>query len=343
MLGDDASLEPLKTLLIERTEGNPFFLEESVRTLVESQVLVGGPGTYRLVQALPSIQVPATVQAVLAARIDRLPQDDKRLLQTASVIGTEVPFSLLRTIADVPDDALHNGLIHLQTAEFLYETSLFPERIYTFKHALTHEVAYDSLLQERRRVLQARIVEALESLSGDRLDDLVERLAHHASRGQAWDKALVYCRQAGRKASARAASHEAISYLENALQALQHIPESRETLAQTIDLRFDLRREFLALSSFDQIHELLRTTEQLAETLGDPRRQGRVLLYLTGYYRINGNYDQAIEAGQRALVIAEAQDDLSLKVETWLYVAGTLYSGILWAGHGCHPTSSDSA
>ncbi len=139
-------------------------------------------------------------------------------------------------------------------------------------------------------------------------------------------KALVYCRQAGRKASARAASHEAISYLENALQALQHIPESRETLAQAIDLRFDLRREFLALSAFDQIHELLRTTEQLAETLGDPRRQGRVLLYLTGYYRINGNYDQAIEAGQRALVIAEAQDDLSLKVETWLYVAGTLYS-----------------
>ncbi len=187
LLGDDASLEPLKTLLIERTEGNPFFLEERVRTLVESQVLVGRPGTYRLVQALPYIQVPATVQAVLAARIDRLPQDDKRLLQTASVIGTEVPFSLLRTIADVPDDALHNGLIHLQTAEFLYETSLFPERIYTFKHALTHEVAYDSLLQERRRVLHARIVEALESLSGDRLDDLVERLAHHASRGQAWD------------------------------------------------------------------------------------------------------------------------------------------------------------
>jgi predicted ATPase len=158
LLGDDASLEPLKTLLIERTEGNPFFLEESVRTLVETQVLAGEPGKYRLAQDVPSIQVPATVQAILAARIDRLPQDEKNLLQTVSVIGTEVPFSLLQAIAEVPEDTLYRGLTHLQASEFLYETSLFPERILTFKHALTHEVAYGSLLQEQRRPLHARIV-----------------------------------------------------------------------------------------------------------------------------------------------------------------------------------------
>ena len=112
--------------------------------------------------------MPATVQAVLAARIDRLPPEEKRLLQTAAVIGTEVPLPLLQAIAELPEEALHRGLAHLQAAEFLYETSLFPEREYTFKHALTHEVAYGSLLQERRRTLHARIVEALEALTGDR-------------------------------------------------------------------------------------------------------------------------------------------------------------------------------
>ena len=151
LLGDDPSLAPLTQLLITRTEGNPFFLEESVRTLVETGVLVGEPGAYRLAQALPTIQVPATVQAVLAARIDRLPPEEKRLLQTAAVIGTEVPLALLQAIAELPEEALHRGLAHLQAAEFLYETRLFPEHDYTFKHALTHEVAYGSLLQERRR------------------------------------------------------------------------------------------------------------------------------------------------------------------------------------------------
>jgi len=126
LLGDDPSLVPLKPLLIARTEGNPFFLEESVRTLVETEVLVGDPGVYRLAQALLTIQVPATVQAVLAARIDRLPPEDKWLLQTAAVVGTEVPVPLLQAIADMPEAVLHRGLTHLQAAEFLYETRLFP-------------------------------------------------------------------------------------------------------------------------------------------------------------------------------------------------------------------------
>jgi predicted ATPase len=203
LVGDDPSLAPLTRLLIARTEGNPFFLEESVRTLVETGALVGVPGAYRLAQSLPTIQVPATVQAVLAARIDRLSPEDKRLLQTAAVIGTEVPFPLLQAMGEVPAEALHRGLDHLQAAEFLDETRLFPEREYTFKHALTHEVAYGGLLQERRRVLHGRIVETMEGLAGEGLDEQVERLAHHALRGEVWAKALVYCQQAGEKALAR--------------------------------------------------------------------------------------------------------------------------------------------
>src|SRR5712691_2681507 len=169
LLGDDAGLEPLKQRVIERTQGNPFFLEESVQTLVETQVLVGERGAYRLARALPSIQVPATVQAVLAARIDRLPPEEKSLLQTAAVIGTEVPLALLQAMAEGSEEALRLGLTHLQAAEFLYETRLFPEIEYTFKHALTQQLAYATLLQARRRALHARIVAALEALAGDRV------------------------------------------------------------------------------------------------------------------------------------------------------------------------------
>ena len=167
LLGDDPGLAPLKQLLVKR--GNPFFLEETVRTLVETKALAGERGRYRLTQPVQAIQVPATVQAMLAARIDRLPPEDKRLLQIASVVGKDVPFALLQAIAELPDEALRRGLDHLQAAEFLYETGLYPDLEYSFKHALTHEVTYGGLLQERRRELHARIVEAIETLHRDRL------------------------------------------------------------------------------------------------------------------------------------------------------------------------------
>src|SRR5262249_52044118 len=156
------SLPPLKQLLVKW--GNPFFLEETIQTLVETKALVGERGRYRLTQPVQALQVPATVQAVLAARLDRLPPEDKRLLQVASVVGKDVPFALLQAMAELREEPLRHGLDHLQAAEFLYETGLYPDLEYTFKHALTHEVTYGGLLQERRRDLHARIVEAIETI-----------------------------------------------------------------------------------------------------------------------------------------------------------------------------------
>ena len=312
LLGDDPSLGPLIPLLIARTEGNPFFLEESVQTLVEAGLLMGASGTYRLTQPLPHIQMPATVQAVLAARIDRLRLEEKRLLQTAAVIGHEVSLPLLRVIAECSDDALHRNLAQLQAAEFLYETRLFPEHEYTFKHALTHEVTYDSLLQERRRALHARIVEALEALAGDHLAEQVERLAHHALRGEVWDKALAYCQQAGEKAMKQSAQREAVGYFEQALRALPHQPETRTTREQAIDLRLALRSALRPLGDFGRILAYLREAESLAIALADQRRLGQISFFLSNYFYIMGTYDQAITPGQRALVLATVNGDIVL-------------------------------
>jgi class 3 adenylate cyclase/tetratricopeptide (TPR) repeat protein len=313
LLGNDPSLAPLKQLLIARSEGNPFFLEESVRTLVETKALVGTPGAYRLGHMLPEMQVPATVQAVLAARMDRLSPEDKNLLQTAAVIGTDVPFPLLQAIADIPEARLHASLSQLTTAEFLYETRLFPTSEYTFKHALTHDVAYGSLLQERRRVLHARIVAALEALEAERLTEHAERLAHHAFRGEVWDKAVTYARQAGAKATSRSVHREAVAYFEQALAALEHLPEGCETTAQAIDLRLDLFAPLYALREFHRIGDLLHQAEDLAQNLQDRQRLGRLSAYMARYLWATVNHERAVEVGQRACAIATELKDVALQ------------------------------
>jgi class 3 adenylate cyclase/tetratricopeptide (TPR) repeat protein len=203
LMGGDAGLTPLKRILIDRTQGNPFFLEETVRSLVESGALAGPAGEYSLTAPLSTIQIPATIQAVLAARIDRLPAEDKRVLQLASVIGRIVLLPLLRAIADVAETDLQGCLARLQAAEFLYEARLFPEPEYAFRHALTLDVAYAGLLQESRRRLHARIVEALERLYPERLSEHAARLAHHSFRGEVWGKALAYLTQQSETAASR--------------------------------------------------------------------------------------------------------------------------------------------
>jgi tetratricopeptide (TPR) repeat protein len=327
LLGDAPSLAPLTPLLIARTAGNPFFLEESVRTLIETGELVGEPGAYRLAQPLQSIQVPATVQAVLASRIDRLLPEAKRLLQTAAVIGTEVPLPLLAAMADLPDTALHRHLAQLQAAEFLYETCLFPEPEYTFKHALTHEVAYGSLLQERRRTLHARIVGTLEGLAGGRPTEQVERLAYHALRGEVWDKAVTYCQQAGARASERAAFREAVASFEHALQALGHLSEHGDLRVLVIDLHLALGDTLVPLGEYRQCLTLLEEAEALARGLDDQARLGRVLSLMALVRRITGAFDGAMVASRQALDLAVALGDRTLQVEA-THRLGLAYSDL---------------
>jgi len=322
LLGADRTLQPLKRILIEQTEGNPFFLEESVRTLVETRVLTGTRGAYGLATALPGIQVPPTVQAVLAARMDRLPSEEKRLLQAAAVVGKDVPVPLLQAITELPEEALRQGLSHLQAAEFLYEISLFPDPEYTFKHALTHQVAYGSLLQERRRLLHARLVDVIETLSPDRLAEQGERLAHHAFRGEVWEKAVVYLRQAGEKATARSAYREAFARFEQALAALAHLPETRERLGQAIDLRLHLYSSLNPLAEFEKLGRYLREAEGLARTLNDQRRLGRVLVLMGYFLWITGRSAEARTAAQRAQAIGEMLGDVPLEVGGNHYVGG---------------------
>jgi tetratricopeptide (TPR) repeat protein len=222
--------------------------------------------------------------------------------------------TLLQAIADVPEAALHRGLTHLQAAEFLYETRLFPEHEYTFKHALTHEVAYGSLLLERRRMLHARIVAALETLAGERGAEQVERLAHHALRGEVWAKAVTYCQQAGVRAYDRGAFGEAVVSFEHALQALDHLPEHGDAQLLALELRLALGGPLNALGEHGRHLALLGEAEALARALDDRARLGRVLAQMAGVRRLMGDHDGALVVGQQALTLAVALGDSALQV-----------------------------
>jgi class 3 adenylate cyclase/tetratricopeptide (TPR) repeat protein len=318
LLGRNADLAPLKELLIRRTEGNPFFVEESVRSLVEAGVLVGEKGAYRPSLRIDEVRIPSTVQSVVADRIDRLPIEEKHLLQMAAVIGVIVPSRLLRAVAELSEDEIRRYLAHLREAEFLYETALFPELEYTFNHALTNEVAYGALIHERKVFLHAKIVTTLENIVGSNLQDHIESISQHAYRGELWEKAVAYSWQSGEKASQRSANQEARQFFQTGLRALEHLPQSRANLQQAVDLRLELRNSLYFLSEFDELHRCLREAESIAQRISDDRRLGRVINFLNSYYGLVGEHHRSIEFGTRGLRIN--RDDVELNTVTHYYM-----------------------
>src|SRR5215468_6453087 len=325
LLGNNKDLAPLKQLLIHRTEGNPFFAEESVRSLLETGVLVGEKGAYRPGLRIDEIRIPNTIQNVLADRIDRLPPEEKRLLQIAAVIGVIVPLPLLRAVAELPEDDLRRYVSHLQTAEFLFETNLFPEVEYSFKHALTTEVAYGALLHERRTFLHGRILKVLEEMEGNVSHDHLEKLAHHAFQGEIWDKGANYSKEAGTKAMSRSAYREAVIYFDRALASLERLPKSRHVSEQAIDVRLDLRNALFPLEELDRLLENLRGAESLSEALGDQRRLGRISSYMVHYYTLMGDREKATESGRRGLALAQTLADFALQIQLNYYLGRAYY------------------
>ena len=271
LLGGDASLQSLKRLIIEKTQGNPFFMEEIVRALVEQGVLVRN-GASRLTKPLTEIHVPPTVHGILASRIDALPASEKGLLQTLAVIGKDFPLNLVKHTTAIPDDRLEPLLKSLQVGEFIYEQPALGEAEYTFKHALTQEVAYNSVLMERRRLLHERTGEAIEALFKERIDDHLAELAHHFSRTANTRKAVEYLFRAGSQAAARAAFSEAISRLFRALELLKHLPDDAERARQELSMQFVLGRSLANVKGWAaaELEPVIARARELCAQIRDP-------------------------------------------------------------------------
>ena len=326
LLGPDGSLAPLRDLLLARTEGNPFFLEESVAMLATHGVLTGERGRYALAEAPTTISIPPTVRAVIAWRIDRLAPDDQHLLEAAAVVGKDFSLAVLRVIAELSEEELHAGLARLRSAEFIYEAQLFPEIEYAFKHPLTHEVTYEGLAHERRRRMHARVVRALtEQLDATRLDERVGALASHAFRGGLWEEAVTWLRRAGAKAALRSASAEAVARFEQALEALAHLPTTRGNLGVAMDLRFELRNPLFLLADLPRALRVLEEVHVLAEASGDEDRLGRASAFMANAHFMLGNAERGIALAERARLIGEARGDPALLAFAWCHLGQLRY------------------
>ncbi|HVB79450.1 MAG TPA: adenylate/guanylate cyclase domain-containing protein [Candidatus Binataceae bacterium] len=331
LLGDGAALEPLKRLIIERTEGNPFFMEETVQVLLDEGALVRN-GTVKLTKALGELKIPPTVQGILTARIDRLPADEKELLQTLAVMGKEFRLGLVKRVAGKPDAELQRIIADLQLGEFIYEQPAFPDIEYTFKHALTQEVAYNSLLAERRKLLHERAGSTLEAMFAGQLEDHLSELAHHYSRGDNVAKAVEYLRRAAKQAVERSAYSEAAADLKAAVTLVGRLPEGTDRLR--IELALHTTEGSVAtvlhgIGSQERERALARSCE-ISERLGDTASLLRGSILLSLLYIARGEPLRARETCSQHLELAERSGVMEVLAPAhWVIGLSLLFSGDL--------------
>jgi predicted ATPase len=307
---DPVELRPLKRLIIERSGGNPFFIEEMVRALFDQGALVRN-GAVKITRSLSQLRLPTTVQGMLAARIDRQPGDHKQLLQTLAVLGRESSLGLLSQVASHSSTELERILADLQAGEFIYDrpTAIGVELV--FKHALTQEVAYNSLLIERRKQLHERAGEALEAIFAGQSDDHLDEMAHHYSHSDNVDKAIEYLGRAGQQAVQRSSHVEAIGKLSDALELLQKLPNSTKRTSRELPLQLALGQAFIPSKGWSavEVEQPFKRARAICGQLDNPRELFPALFGLWSVYHVRGQYNEARESGARLLELAESLDD----------------------------------
>ncbi len=304
--GDD--VEEIKQLVCERADGVPLFIEEIVGSLVQTGRLVGPPGEMRPGLPTSRVDIPASVQSVIAARIDSLAPAERNLLQIAAVVGPVVPAPLLQTLSGMGGE-FPRAIAGLAAAELVYEGKSGAETEYAFKHALIHDATYASLTADRRRMLHADVLAALERLHGGRAGDHVERLAHHALRAEAWETATRHLVAAADRAVERSAYPAAAEFLEQAIVALERLPETDANVALGLDIRTRMRIAYMVTGDFEKAIERLVEAQDLARRTSDPTRLAYTLLHASYVYSTYGRIEQALAVAEEARAIGRMIGD----------------------------------
>jgi predicted ATPase len=274
ILPDGKAVKQLEGFILEWTSGNPLFIEELIQTMLENGSIQCEEGRCLLLKNATEIQVPDTIEGIIAARMDRLADDIKRTMQVASVIGRDFAFRILEAITEMKK-GLNSYLLNLQDLEFIYEKSLFPELEYVFKHALTQEVAYNSLLQQRRRQIHENIGRAIEALYPDRIEEFYEILAHHYSKSNNFEKAYQFLKLSGDKVMGNYSASEAFSYYKDAMVALEKFPESEENKQKLLDIIHKIMVPTIVLGFPEDSLSILHTGERIATAVDDKKSQIR--------------------------------------------------------------------
>ena len=327
ILGVEAIPAEIEQLIVSKTDGNPLFIEELTRSLLESGSLVQTPTGYILTRPLQSLDVPTTVQGVLLARIDRLPEDLKQVLQTAAVVGRVFHYALLASVLQNSSE-LEALLLQLEDLEFIYPTSVAPQREYSFKHVLTQEAVYSTLLRPKREEYHERIGAAVETLYTERLDEYYELLAYHYTRSANTDKAVEYLDLANQRAAKTNAMAEAYAYFAEAMRLLDFLPTTARNQQRRIALLVNQPTVMVLLAKFPEYYELLSRYEPIAAGLGHPGLLGAFYARMGWCEWCFGSFDQAIVTLTKAADLCEAvgrTEDAGQAYLLWQW--GHLYQG----------------
>jgi class 3 adenylate cyclase/tetratricopeptide (TPR) repeat protein len=312
LLGSDRGLQMLKRQILESTQGVPLFITETVNALADAGDIVKSSSGYKLRRRLTTLGVPATLNTLLSSRIDQIDRSLKWVLQVASIIGNEVPVTILARVLGRSDQSLIGDIDELEKLDFLQRHEQSAANMFCFKHSLVREAAYESLLHDQRIVLHAAVAESIEALFHNQLENHVERLADHAVIGELWEKAAFYTQEAADKAIRHSALHEACRFLEMALTCVGKLPKDPKTLARTAELHLKLRMALWPLGSVEEANSHLDQAEVIAEELGDHYRLGQISVNRTQILSSEGNLNDAIDAGSRARARAALVGDRAL-------------------------------
>jgi predicted ATPase/class 3 adenylate cyclase len=314
-------------LIYDRTDGNPFFVEEISNTLIEEGAVQINNKKAELTRSLENLSLPDTVQAVIRTRLDRLDRYTRESLRLASVIGREFPRRILEQISD-SSEQLSQSLETLKILELIQQIQVVPEAEYMFKHVITQEVTYETLLKQKRKELHGLVGQAIEELYTDRLEEFYEMLAYHYWRGEDWFRAYRYNWEAGLKAQSFSAYIESLNFLDAALDALKKLPRTRTHLEKEIDLRHNMRSALFPLGRHDDWADHVRKAELLARELKDNARLAKCYNYLASHHWIRGRHKDAIKLGEDGLRLAESAGDFSVAVTTKFHLGiPLLYTG----------------
>ncbi len=331
LLGTEDFEREIEQVVLEKTEGVPFFIEELINSLRDQETIEKKGNKCYLTKDIRETIIPSTIHDVIMARVDSLPEGAKGLLLTGSVAGREFSHHLIKKLTEFSKEELLSHLSVLKDSELLYERGIYPQSNYVFKHALTQEVAYNSLLQKRRTELHEKIGKALEKIHSERLDELCEILAYHFLQGEDWQRTCRYCQEAGLKAYSHSAYEQALRYFEDALTAIKKLPREKARIEKEIDLRFNMRSPLVALGRHEDWGELIRGAEPLAREINDDARLSNVLNYLSSLHWMYGQHKKAIELGQKALNFAQRAKHFSYQVATMSHL------GIFFFNIGDYP------
>ena len=313
LFGRERNLDSLKAHVLRHTGQVPLFIEEVARQLIDRGILEADTRRFAAQAPWDALEIPPTVQGVIASRIDRLPKEDKALLQLAAVVGPRISPQLLTAVTGMPAAELQSRLWSLEILDFLIESQWLASPEYEFAHDLIREVAYDSILRPQREELHRRILTALEASSLGRELDIAEALCHHAIRAQDWVKADRYGQMAAKKALARSAFRDATGYFQAAMDAVDKQPDSTAREQRAIDLRIEARMAFSPFGKTAEWLELCRDAEARSGKIGDEPRRLASIAVRAAALNFYGTPYEAITLGEEAVALA-----LRLKDANWL-------------------------